>query len=138
MQQTRFDQWLRQTYAYETHIYTYQIPEATEYTPTELDTKTGQAHRYLWRFTSEAEADTFVQNLRQHNLLFASKVVVRNSPLAKFIAKDDRSVTFLLLWVTLISTFTATVGVKLYQFIRTETFQTGFQNFIQEIQRLTQ
>jgi len=105
MQLTRFDRWLREKFVYETHIQTLRLPE---YIPAgirtvELPDTPGKRYKHLFVARSSKAADELIQTLKENSQMYVTQIVDRNAWFVPFIAPKERSVSWWLISVCVIS-----------------------------------
>ncbi len=116
MQLTRFDRWLREKFVYEMHIQTLRPPE---FVPDglrviELPEVPGKRYKHLFVADSSKVADDFISQLRENSQMYTTQVVDREAWYVPFIAPKNKSVSWWLISVVLISisAFSALLYVK--------------------------
>ena len=116
MQLTRFDRWLREKYVYETHIHTLRPPESL---PVGIQTREipdvpGKRYKHLFVATRSSDADELIARLRENSQMYTTQIVDRNDWYVPFIAPKDKSVTWWLFSMAIISisVFFALVYIK--------------------------
>lgn len=117
MQLTRFDRWLRENFAYETHIKTLRAPE---YVPKgiqaiELPDVPGVRHKHLFIARSTRSADEFINSLKDANLMFFTTIEDRQTWFARFVAPKNKSITWQFVWLVLSIISVYFIGNALYQ-----------------------
>ena len=116
MQLTRFDRWLRETYVYETHIQTLRPPEEVPagVRVVELPDVAGKRYKHLFVADSSKLADELIHHLKENGQMYTTQIVDRDAWFVPFIAPKDKSVTWWLVSVAVISTsvFFALLYVK--------------------------
>lgn len=106
MQLTRFDRWLREKFVYETHIQTLRPPE---YVPAgiramDLPDAPGKRYKHLFIAKSSKAADEFIRHLKENSQMYTTQIVDRDSWFVPFIAPKEKSVSWWLISVLVIST----------------------------------
>ncbi len=116
MQLTRFDRWLREKYVYETHIHTLRAPESL---PDGIQTREipdvpGKRYKHLFVASSSSDADQLIAQLRENSQMYTTEIVDRNDWYVPFLAPKNKSVTWWLFSMVLItiSVFFALVYLK--------------------------
>lgn len=128
MQLTRFDRWLREKFVYETHIQTLRLPE---YIPAgiravELPDSPGKRYKHLFIAKSSKAADELIQTLRENSQMYSTQIVDRDSWFVPLIAPKDRSVSWWLISVTLISVSAFFVLLYLKGLVQDPEFRKNF------------
>ena len=116
MQLTRFDRWLRENFAYETHIKTLRPPESVPkgIRAIQLPDVPGVRHKHLFIARSTRSADEFISSLKDANLMFFTSVEDRTSWLARFVAPKNKSITWQFVWLVFASISLYFIGTALY------------------------
>lgn len=116
MQLTRFDRWLREKFVYETHIQTLRPPETVPagIRVVEVPDVPGKRYKHLFVANSSRVADELITQLRENSQMYTTQVVDREAWYVPFIAPKDKSVTWWLFSMVLITTcvFFALLYVK--------------------------
>ena len=116
MQLTRFDRWLREKYVYETHIHTLRVPETLPngIRAVEIPEVPGKRYKYLFVAKSSKAADEFIAQLKENSQMYTTQIVDCDAWYVPFIAPKDKSLTWWLISVALItvSSFYALVYLK--------------------------
>ncbi len=105
MQLTRFDRWLREKYVYETHIHTLRPPESL---PAGIQTRDipdvpGKRYKHLFVATRSSDADQLISELRENSQMYTTQIVDRKDWYVPFIAPKNKSVTWGLFSLAIIS-----------------------------------
>ena len=105
MQLTRFDRWLREKYVYETHIHTLRPPESL---PAGIQTRDipevpGKRYKHLFVATRSSDADQLISLLKENSQMYTTQIVDRKDWYVPFIAPKNKSVTWWLFSMTIIS-----------------------------------
>jgi hypothetical protein len=106
MQLTRFDRWLREKYVYETHIHTLRPPESLPIgiRTVEIPNVPGKRYKHLYVASSSKLADALIAQLKENSQMYTTQVVDRTGWYVPFIAPKDKSVTWWLFSLAVIST----------------------------------
>lgn len=106
MQLTRFDRWLREKFVYETHIQTLRPPEAVPagVRIVDLPDVPGKRYKHLFVAGSSRLADELIGHLKENGQMYTTQVVDRDAWYVPFLAPKDKSVTWWLVSVVVIST----------------------------------
>ncbi len=106
MQLTRFDRWLREKFVYELHIQTLRPPESIPagIRVVELTEAPGRRYKHLFIAGSSEAADELIRQLKENNQMYSTQVVDREAWYVPFIAPKEKSVTWWLFSVAVIST----------------------------------
>ena len=109
MQLTRFDRWLRERFVYETHIYTLRLPESIPagVIAEELPESPGRKFKHRFILRSDSAVKALIEQLRDGNQMFTTRVVDREAWYVHLIAPQGKSVTWWLVWLgfTMIAVF---------------------------------
>ncbi len=105
MQLTRFDRWLRERFVYETHIQTLRPPELVPpgVRVVDLPDLPGKRYKHLFVAGSSKLADELINHLKDNGQMYTTQIVDRDTWYVPFIAPKDKSVTWWLISVVLIS-----------------------------------
>ena len=116
MQLTRFDRWLREKFVYETHIQTLRPPETVPagIRVVEVPDVPGKRYKHLFVASSSKVADELITHLRENSQMYTTQVVDREAWYVPFIAPKDKSVTWWLFSMVVVTTcvFFALLYVK--------------------------
>jgi hypothetical protein len=106
MQLTRFDRWLREKFVYETHIQTLRPPEDIPSGIRAMDLPEGPGKRYKHLFVarSSKDADELIRSLKENSQMYTTQIVDRDAWFVPLIAPKEKSVSWWLISVVLIST----------------------------------
>lgn len=106
MQLTRFDRWLREKFVYELHIQTLRPPESIPegIRSIDLPDAPGKRFKYLYIAGSSKAADDLIGQLKESNQMYHTQVVDREAWYVPFVAPKDKSVTWWLFSLAVIST----------------------------------
>lgn len=105
MQLTRFDRWLREKFVYETHIQTLRPPEQipSGVRVVEIPDVPGKRYKHLFVADSSKLADELIGHLKENGQMYTTQIVDRDTWYVPFIAPKDKSVTWWLISVVVIS-----------------------------------
>ena len=105
MQLTRFDRWLRERFVYEMHIQTLRYPEEIPHgiEAIELPDSPGKRYKHLFIAKSSKAADELILMLKENSQMYATQIVDRDAWFVPFIAPKEKSVTWWIISVILIS-----------------------------------
>ena len=110
MQLTRLDRWLRERFVYETHIYTLRLPECIPagVIAEELPDSPGRKFRHRFILRSDSAVAALIEQLRDGNQMFTTRVVDREAWYVPLIAPQGKSITWWFIWlaITLVVVFT--------------------------------
>lgn len=110
MQLTRLDRWLRERFVYETHIYTLRLPESIPagVIAEELPDSPGRKFRHRFILRSDSAVAALIEQLRDGNQMFTTRVVDREAWYVPLIAPQGKSITWWFIWlaITLVVVFT--------------------------------
>lgn len=101
MELTRFDRWLRERFVYETHIYTLRLPESVPagVIAEELPESPGRKFKHRFILRSDSAVKALIEQLRDNNQMFTTRVVDREAWYVHLIAPNGKSVTWWLVWL---------------------------------------
>ena len=105
MQLTRFDRWLREKYVYETHIHTLRPPESVPLgiRTVEIPDIPGKRYKHLFVASSSKHADELIAQLKENSQMYTTQIVDREAWFVPLIAPKDKSVTWWLFSMFIIS-----------------------------------
>ncbi|QJE95562.1 hypothetical protein [Luteolibacter luteus] len=108
MQLTRLDRYLRERFVYETHIYTLRLPATIPAgaIAEELPESPGRKFKHRFILRNDKAVAALVEELRNANQMFTTRVVDREAWYVPLIAPNGKSVTWWVVWAV----FTA-IGV---------------------------
>ena len=106
MQLTRFDRWLREKFVFELHIQTLRPAESipAEIRAIDLPEAPGRRYKHLYIAGSSKAADELILQLKENSQMYTTQVVDREAWYVPFIAPKEKSVTWWLFSLVLIST----------------------------------
>ena len=106
MQLTRFDRWLREKFVYETHINTLSPPESIPRGIRVVKTPEipGKRYKHLFVAASSKAADALIRQLKENSQMYTTEVVNRDAWFVPFIAPKNKSVTWWLISLIVITT----------------------------------
>lgn len=119
MQLTRLDRWLRENFAYETHIKTLRAPDFVPkgIQAIDLPDVPGVHHKHLFIARSTRAADEFITSLKDANLMFYTSVEDRTNWLARFVAPKNKSLTWQFVWLVLSTVTVYFIGKVIYDLL---------------------
>lgn len=116
MQLTRFDRWLREKFVYQIYIYTIHAPNAITNGIREVETSdvSGRRYKHLFVADSGVLADQFITELKDNNQMYTTEVVDRKGWYVPLIAPKNKSLTWSLVTIVVltVSIFSALVYLK--------------------------
>ena len=120
MQLTKFDRWLKEKFAIETHVQVLRLPDDMPHgvKVVELPDIAGQRFKFLLVCEKTVVADQLFKVLRDAGMMFNTQIVVRDNWYVRFIAPQERSVTWTIIsWIiiTAIILMVAYGAIKLLQ-----------------------
>jgi hypothetical protein len=132
MQLTRFDRWLREKFVYETHIHTLRLPESLPagIRPVELPEAPGKRYKHLFIAKSSRAADELIRQLKEDSQMYTTQIVDREAWFVPFIAPKERSVTWWLFSVFLISTSAFFVLLYIKGLVQDPEFRKNFMEAV--------
>lgn len=135
MQLTRFDRWLREKFVYETHIQTLRPPETVPAGIRVVDVPNvpGKRYKHLFVASSSKLADELITHLKENSQMYTTQVVDREAWYVPFIAPKDKSVTWWLFSVAVITTCVFFGLLYLKGLVEDPEFR---QNFMEALQLL--
>ena len=135
MQLTRFDRWLREKFVYETHIQTLRPPEIIPagIRVVDMPDVPGKRYKHLFVANSSKVADELISHLRENSQMYTTQVVDREAWYVPFIAPKDKSVTWWLFSVLVITVCVFFVLLYVKGLVEDPEFR---QNFMEALQLL--
>ena len=132
MQLTRFDRWLREKYVYETHIHTLRIPESLPdgVRAVEIPDVPGKRYKYLFVAKSSKAADKLIEQLKENSQMYTTQIVDCDAWYVPFIAPKDKSLTWWLISVILITVSSFYVLLYLKGFVDDPNFRKNFMEAV--------
>jgi hypothetical protein len=132
MQLTRFDRWLREKFVYETHIHTLRPPEALPdgIRTVEIPDVPGKRYKHLYVASSSKLADELIAHLRENSQMYTTQIVDRDAWFVPFIAPKDKSVTWWLFSVAIISVSSFFVLIYLKSLVEDPEFRKNFMEAV--------
>lgn len=116
MQLTRLDRWLREKFVYQMHIYTLHAPITIPHGIREVETPNIPSKRYKHLFVADSGelADQLISELKDNNQMYSTQVINRQVWYVPLIAPKDKSFTWSLATIVLltVSIFFALVYLK--------------------------
>ena len=105
MQLTRFDRWLRESFVYQTHIHTLRpppsVPAGVRYV--KLPDIPGNRYNHLFITNNNKTANTFIKQLKEHGQMYTASIVNRRAWFVPLIAPKNKSVTWWLISLVLLT-----------------------------------
>lgn len=100
MQLTRLDRYLRERFVYETHVYTLRLPASIPAgaIAEELPETPGRKFRHRFILRSDKAVGALIDELRNANQMFTTRVVDREAWYVPLIAPNGKSITWWLVW----------------------------------------
>jgi hypothetical protein len=128
MQLTRFDRWLREKFVYETHIQTLRPPEMlpSGIRAVELEDAPGRRYKHLFVARSSKAADELIHVLKDNSQMYTTQIVDRDDWFVPFLAPKEKSVTWWLASVVVISICSFFVLVYLKGLVQDPEFRANF------------
>lgn len=105
MQLTRFDRWLREKFVYETHIQTLRPPESLPHGIVAIDLPDvpGKRYKHLFITKRASAADELISLLKENGQMYTAQIVDCDAWYVPFIAPKDKSLTWWLVSVIIIT-----------------------------------
>jgi hypothetical protein len=106
MQLTRFDRWLREKFVYETHIHTLRVPDSIPagIRAVEIPDVPGKRYKHLFVAASSKDADKLILQLKENSQMYTTQIVDRDTWYVPFVAPKEKSVTWWLFNMALMTT----------------------------------
>lgn len=132
MQLTRFDRWLRERFVYETHIHTLRPPESLPagIRTVEIPDVPGKRYKHLFVASSSKLADELIAMLRENSQMYTTQIVDRDDWYVPFLAPKDKSVTWWLISMVVITVSAFFVLLYLKGLIEDPEFRKNFMEAI--------
>jgi hypothetical protein len=128
MQLTRIDRWLKETFVYETHILTLRPTEKTpkKMRRVDLEEKPGRRFKHLYITDQQKVAEAFLNELKNNNRMFSTKVVDKDAWWVDFVAPEGKSPTWYVVSVFLLMAALSPVVIWIRSLIRDPEFMKNF------------
>lgn len=135
MQLTRIDHWLKTTFVYETHILTLRPAEKTprRMRRIDLEEKPGRRFKHLYITGSAKVAASFLENLKQNNQMFSTKVVDKEGWWVEIIAPEGKSPTWYVVSVFILMAALAPVLIWIRSLTRDPEFMENLRGALEVI-----
>lgn len=132
MQLTRFDRWLREKYVYETHIHTLRPPETIPagIRVEELPDIPGKRYKHLFVADSSKAADELIRQLKENSQMYTTQIVDRDAWYVPFIAPKEKSVTWWLFSVVLMTIAAFFVLLYVKGLVQDDEFRKNFMDAV--------
>ncbi len=132
MQLTRFDRWLREKYVYETHIHTLRPPESLPHGIRAVDIPDvpGKRYKHLFVANSSKLADELIRQLRENSQMYTTQIVDRDDWYVPFLAPKDKSVTWWLISMVVITIAVFFVLLYVKGFVEDPDFRKNFMDAV--------
>ncbi|MEO7099682.1 MAG: hypothetical protein ABI162_10000 [Luteolibacter sp.] len=132
MQLTRFDRWLREKYVYETHIHTLRIPESLPKGIQAVETPEvpGKRYKHLFVAKDSRAADMLIAQLKENGQMYTTQIVDCDAWYVPFIAPKDKSLTWWLISVVLMTISAFYILLYLKGFAEDPNFMKNFMEAI--------
>ena len=133
MQLTRFDRWLREKFVYELHIQTLRPPESIPkgIRAFDLPDAPGKRYKHLFIARDNKAADELIRQLKENNQMYNAQVVDREAWFVPFIAPKQKSVTWWLFSVAVISTSSFFALLYLKSLVEDPEFRKNFMEALE-------
>lgn len=117
MQLTSFDRWLKEKFCIETHVQVLRMPEELPrgIKVVELPDVPGRRFQYLLVAKKTKVADRLFEILRSESMMYNTQIVVKDNWYVRFIAPEERSVTWSIISWIIITVIVAVIGATVYR-----------------------
>ena len=124
MQLTGFDRWLKEKFCIETHVQVLRLPEEVPrgIKVVELPDVAGRRFKYLLVCRKTEIANRLFDILRDESMMYNTQIVVKDKWFVKFIAPEERSVTWTIISWSIIAVIVAGVVKSIASMATHETF----------------
>ena len=132
MQLTHFDRWLREKFAYETHIHTLSPPASIPagIRAVKRPELAGQRYQNLFITRSSKAADLLIHQLKANGQMYTTRIVNRKAWFVPLIAPRDKSVTWWLISVIIFTTSAYFALLYLKSLVEDPEFRNNFMETI--------
>jgi len=115
MQLTSFDRWLREKFAYETHVQVLRLPETMPrgIKVVELPDVPGRRYQYLLVARRTKDANALFSILKENSMMYHTQIIQRTGLFVRLVAPEEKSVTWWLISWTMILIACAGAGMVL-------------------------
>ena len=112
MQLTAFDRWLKEKFCIETHVQVLRMPEEVPrgVKVVELPDVPGRRFQFLFVCKKTKTANELFAVLRDESMMYNTQIVVKDKWYVKFIAPEEKSVTWSLISWTIVACIIAGVA----------------------------
>ena len=117
MQLTGFDRWLKEKFAIETHVQVLRMPETVPpgVKVVELPDVAGRRFKYLFVCKKTKTANVLFDILKDESMMYNTQIVVKDKWYVRFVAPEEKSVTWTIISWTIISVIVAVVGFGVWR-----------------------
>lgn len=119
MQLTKFDRWLREKFAQETHIHVLRLPDQVPrgIKIINLPEAPGARFRHLLVTRNSVAADKLIATLKQNSQMYSTQIVERKGLLVRLLAPKEKSVTWWLISWSIILACSVVAGQYLLKLL---------------------
>ncbi len=107
MQLTKLDRWLREKFAYETHIQTLRMPEddiPRRIRVIDLPDEPGRRYKHKFICDSTQDVDALIEILKENSQMYATQIIEKDSFFVRLVAPKEKSVTWTVISMIVITT----------------------------------
>lgn len=120
MQLTKLDRWLKDRFAYETHVQVLRLPERVPrgVKVIELPDIPGRRFQFMLVVRRTGVADELFEILKEESMMYSTQIITRDAWYVKFVAPKETSLTWSIVsWILILSAIigVATVVYRLLQ-----------------------
>lgn len=137
MQLTHFDRWLREKFVYITHIHTLSLPE---FIPKGIRAvknhdPAGTRYKHLFVASNSKSANAFIRQLKENNQMYTTRIVDRDAWYVPLIAPAQKSPSWRLISLLLISTSLFYLLIYLKSLVEDPEFRKNFLDALEIMKR---
>jgi hypothetical protein len=137
MQLTHFDRWLREKFVYQTHIYTLSLPE---FIPKGIraaknPNTAGIRYNHLFVASNRKSENAFIRQLKENNQMYTTRIVDRNAWYVPLIAPAQKSPSWRLISLLVISTGLFFLLIYLKSLVEDPEFRKNFLEALEIMKR---
>ncbi|MDX1679226.1 MAG: hypothetical protein R3242_00725 [Akkermansiaceae bacterium] len=133
MQQTGFDRWLKEKFAYDTHIQVLRLPETMPrgVKVVELPDIPGRRFQYLLVVKKSKIANELFSILKDESMMYNTQIVTRDTWYRKFVAPEEKSVTWTIISWTIIAAMVTGAAIVIIDILRNPEFQKNLKEALE-------
>ena len=133
MQLTGFDRWLKEKFCIETHVQVLRLPEEIPrgIKVVELPDVAGRRFQFLLVVKKTKIANELFSILKGESMMYNTQIIVRDKWYVRFIAPEEKSVTWTLISWTIISIAVGAAGYFVYNLLQNPEIQKNLKEALE-------